>query len=102
MTAEVLADNVVSVTHDTKNVTVVMSDGKQLYNEISYYSILRIINDCFVRVNKNSIVNLSYATRIDKNVVYMANDDSYEIEKEHLKDVTNMFYRLKLEKFRPN
>lgn len=102
MTAEVLADDVVSIIHDAKNTTVIMSDGKHLFNEISYYSILRVINESFVRVNKNAIVNLSYATRIDKNTIYLVNDESYEIEKEHQKNVMNLFYRLKLEKFRPN
>ena len=100
MTAEVLADEVVAIIHDAKNTTVVLNNGKHLLNEISYYSALRIIDENFVRVSKSAIVNLLYATRIDKNTLYMANDESYEIEKEHQKDVINLFYRLKLEKFR--
>ena len=100
MTAEVSADDVVSIIHDAKNTTVIMSDGKRFLNEISYYSALRVADENFVRVNKNTIVNLSYAARIDKNTLYLVNDESYVIEKEHQKDVINLFYRLKLEKFR--
>ena len=102
MTAEVLADDVIAIIHDAKNTTVILTNGKHLLNEISYYSALRVTDENFIRINKSAIVNLLYATRIDKNILYMANDESYEIEKEHQKDVMNLFYRLKLEKFRAN
>ena len=100
MIAEVSAEDIVAIIHDTKNVRLVMSYGKYIDNDISYYSALRMINGNFVRINKNTIVNLQYASRIEKGTLYLANDDSYEIDAEHLKDTTNVFYRLRLEKFR--
>lgn len=102
MLMEVLPDNIVSVIHNGKEVTVITSDGKRLFNEISYYGALRIIDENFVRISKSVIANLSYATRTDKNILYMINDESYEIEKEFLKDTMNLFYKLKLQKFQQN
>ena len=102
MLMEVLPDDIVSVVHSEKDVTVIMSNGKRFFNEMSYYSALRIMDENFLRINKSTIVNLTYVTRINKNILYMANDENYEIEKEYLNDTMNLFYKLKLRKFQEN
>lgn len=102
MTADISIDNVVCITHDNKSVSLIMSDGSLLENTVTYYYILRLINDKFVRVNKNTIVNLSYAQKIDDKFIYMVNDGKFNIDSEYLKNATNEFYKLKLENFFPN
>lgn len=102
MTEDICVDNVVCITHDSKSVRLVMADGKFLDDTVTYYHIIRLITDKFVRVNKNTIVNLAYAMRIDDDFIYMANDNKFSIDNEYLKNATNEFYKLKLENFFPN
>lgn len=102
MTADICIDNVVCITHDNKSVRLVMADGALLDNTVTYYHIIRLISDQFVRVNKNTIVNLVYASKIDDNFIYMANENKFNIESEYLKNATNEFYKLKLKNFLPN
>lgn len=102
MAADISMDNVVCITHDNKSVSLIMSDGSLLENTVTYYHIIRMMNDKFVRVNKNTIVNLSYAQRIDDKFIYLANETKFNIDSEYLKNATNEFYKLKLENFLPN
>ena len=102
MTADICMDNVVCITHDNKSVQVVLIDGGLLENTVTYYHIIRLVNDKFVRVNKNTIVNLAYAARIDDSFIYMTNENKFNIDSEYLKNATNEFYKLKLENFLPN
>ena len=102
MAEDFSVDNVVCITHDNKSVSLFLADGKRLDNTVTYYHIIRIIGDKFVRVNKNIIVNLAYAVKIDEKFIYMANDNKFNIDSEYLKNATNEFYKLKLENFLPN
>ena len=49
-------DNVVYLGHDNKDISLVMADGTILGDGITYYHVIRKLNDKFVRVNKNTIV----------------------------------------------
>ena len=95
-------ENVVYVSHDGKSVQLFMSNGSFFPDNITYYHVIRMLNDDFVRVNKNVIVNLNYAVRIDGNAIILINDCKFNMDELYAKNVTNAFYKLKLMNFLPN
>lgn len=102
MKTDFVIEDVVYISHDAKNVSLQMVSGETISENIAYYHIVSMITDKFVRVNKNTIVNLEYATRIVDKTIYMIDDNKFNIDNEYLKNATNVFYKMKLEKFLPN
>lgn len=95
-------EDVVYVIHDEKSVRLFMADGSFFPESIAYYHVIKMLNDKFVRVNKNVIVNLEYAARIDGNCIILINDCKFNIDSEYEKNATNEFYKTKLLNFLPN
>ena len=102
MNADFSIDSVVYISHDNKGVTLNMSDGTSFSDNITYYHVIRMLGEKFVRVNKNTIVNLEYVVRMLEDTVFMVNDYKFNIDSEYSKNATNAFYKMKLENFLPN
>ena len=92
-------DDIVYIDHESKNLKMYMADGNFFPEDITYYRVKLMLNENFVRINKTVIVNLLYVSRIDRNCIILINDEHFEIEIEYEKEVTNRFYKIKLENF---
>ncbi len=102
MKKELSVENVVYVKHDEKSVQIYMSDGTFFSDDIAYYRVVRMLTDTFIRVNKNVIINLNYARRIDGDMIVLTPDCKFNMDELYKKTVTNEFYKLKLMNFLPN
>lgn len=102
MAEELMIDKILYITHNTESVKLYYIFGKCYENVCSYYALLKLLGENFVRINDNTIINFNYVSKCNDKNVTMIENTTLEIEPKYEKTVVNLFFKSKLEKFNSN
>lgn len=99
MEEEIIFDNILYIFHDALSLRIYYINGKHTENVCSYYALLKALDDNFVRINANTIVNFDCVKRCNDEVVTMTDGTVLKIDPKYKKTVVNRFFKARFEKF---
>lgn len=99
MEEEIIIDNIIYIFHDSLTLKVTYANGKCAENVCSYYALLKILDENFMRINANTIINFNYVKRCNDKTVTMDDNTVLKIEPKYEKTVVNRFFKARFEKF---
>lgn len=102
MDEELMIDKILYIYHSAETLKLYYVFGKCYENVCSYYALLKMLGENFVRINDNTIINFNYVSKCNSKNVTMIENTTLEIEPKYEKTVVNLFFKTRLERFNSN
>ena len=99
MNSDLMIDKITYIFHTEDNFKIFYSFGKSYENICSYYTLLKSLGDKFIRINDSVIVNFEYVKKCTDKKVTIITGDTFDVSPKYQKNATNVFFKMRLEKF---
>ncbi len=102
MNSDLMIDKIVYITHTEDSFEIFYVFGKSCTDICSYYTLLKALDENFVRVNESTIINFEFVSKCTDKKIETITGDAFCVSPKYQKTATNTFFKIKLEKFSQN
>jgi len=96
---KLMIDKILYITHSEDSFEIFYSFGKSCENICSYYTLLKSLDENFIRVNDSTIVNFNFVSKCTEKNVVVITGNSFCVSPKYQKNATNTFFKIKFKSF---